>query len=102
MKSTNTIVVGNRKYLFYIPKHKVSAKDARTNCRSNGMELADIKKGEHFYKISKIIDKYFKRGIYEIWHVDVKNESGFIYKGFSKIKLPKVFKNSQNIKALKM
>ena len=101
MKSTNSLVVGNTKYLFYIPKHKVIAKVAHSNCWSNGMKLADIKIGKQFYKISNVVEKYFKRGSYEVWHVTVKGENGFIYKGFSRKNLPTIFKKSQNIKALK-
>ena len=96
---SSALEIGNRNYIFNIPKLKVSAIEAQVDCENNGMELATFDEEDQLPKLSHHISMLLDfRGIYEVWHVRYGGQYGFISKNMSRKLLNEYFVNSKNIK----
>ena len=98
MGKSNSLVIGDSKYVLNVPELKLSALEARLECENQGMKLAIFDKEDQLPKISDHINKL--TDWHEVWHVINGNEIGFIYKDLSRKMMPTVFVNSENIKVV--
>ena len=98
MEASNSLVIGNSKYVLNVPELKLSALEARLDCENKGMKLAIFDKEDQLPQISDRINKL--TDWHEVWHVINDDEIGFIYKDLSRKMMPTVFVNSDNIKVV--
>ena len=98
MEKSNTLVIGNKKYVFNSPELKKSALEAKVDCENQGMKLATFNEEDQLPKISEHLSML--TDWYEVWHVTYNDENGFIYKDLSRKMMPAVFVNSENIKVV--
>ena len=98
MGKSNSLVIGDSKYVLNVPELKLSAHESHVECENQGMELATFDKADQLQQISDHINKL--TDWHEVWHVINDDEVGFIYKDLSRKMMPTVFVNSQNIKVV--
>ena len=101
MSELSSLVVGNLKFVFRTPQTKVTANEAREKCGHEEMQLATISDKELFIQFSLHVDEYMNAENYDIWHVDVYDENGFIFRDSNKKLLDRFFVHSDNIKVVR-
>ena len=97
----DSLVVGKLKFAFRSPQTKVTASEARDKCGHEEMQLATVSDKELFTQLSLHVDEYMKGENYDIWHVDVNAENGFILKDSKKKLLDRLFFHSGNLKVVR-